>query len=52
MEAFYDIIVVGGGHAGCEAAMAAGKLAAEGYFVFNLEGGYKAWTEAGKETEK
>lgn len=37
---------------GRRSAMAAGKLAAEGYFVFNLEGGYKAWTEAGKETEK
>ena len=26
MELFYDIIVVGGGHAGCEAAMAAAQL--------------------------
>ena len=26
MDAFYDIIVVGGGHAGCEAAMAAANL--------------------------
>ena len=37
---------------GKRSAMAAGKLAAEGYFVFNLEGGYIAWTEAGKETVK
>ena len=37
---------------GHRSAMAAGKLAAKGYMVFNLEGGYKAWTEAGKETEK
>ena len=26
MNASYDIIVIGGGHAGCEAAMAASKL--------------------------
>ena len=37
---------------GKRSALAAGKLAAEGYFVFNLEGGYIAWTEAGKETVK
>ena len=37
---------------GKHSALAAGKLAAEGYFVFNLEGGYIAWTEAGKETVK
>jgi len=37
---------------GRRSAKAAGMLAAEGYLVFNLKGGYKAWTEAGKETEK
>ena len=26
MEKYYDIIVIGGGHAGCEAAMAAANL--------------------------
>ena len=37
---------------GRRSADAAGKLAAEGYFVFNLEGGIVAWKEAGKETVK
>jgi len=37
---------------GHRSAMAAGKLAAEGYMVFNLEGGITAWKEAGKETVK
>lgn len=37
---------------GRRSANAAGKLAAEGYFVFNLEGGIIAWKEAGKETVK
>lgn len=37
---------------GIRSAKAAGMLAAEGYFVFNLEGGYEAWTQAGKETVK
>ena len=33
----YDIIVVGGGHAGCEAAMAAANLGSKVLFVtFNM----------------
>ena len=37
---------------GKRSANAAGKLATEGYFVFNLEGGITAWKEAGKEIVK
>ena len=37
---------------GKRSATAAGILATEGYFVFNLEGGILAWKEAGKEIEK
>lgn len=37
---------------GRRSANAAGMLAAEGYVVFNLEGGILAWKEAGKEIEK
>ena len=37
---------------GKRSANAAGKLATEGYFVFNLEGGIIAWKEAGKEIVK
>ena len=37
---------------GKRSATAAGILATEGYFVFNLEGGILAWKEAGKEIVK
>ena len=37
---------------GKRSANAAGKLANEGYFVFNLKGGITAWKEAGKEIVK
>lgn len=37
---------------GHRSAMAARMLTAEGYMVFNLEGGITAWKEAGKETVK
>ncbi len=37
---------------GRRSAQAANILTAEGYIVFNLEGGIKAWKEAGKETIK
>ena len=37
---------------GRRSAKAAGMLAAEGYLVYNLKGGYIAWTGAGKEIEK
>ena len=37
---------------GHRSAMAARTLTAEGYMVFNLEGGITAWKEAGKETVK
>ena len=37
---------------GRRSADAAGNLAAEGYFVFNLEGGIIAWKETGKEIVK
>ena len=37
---------------GRRSANAADKLAAEGYMVFNLDGGITAWKEAGKEIVK
>ena len=37
---------------GRRSASAAAKLAKEGYTVYNLEGGYLAWTEAGREVTK
>lgn len=37
---------------GHRSTMAARMLTAEGYMVFNLEGGITAWKEAGKETVK
>jgi len=37
---------------GRRSASAAEKLAKEGYTVYNLEGGYLAWTEAGREVTK
>jgi len=37
---------------GRRSVQAADILTAEGYMVFNLEGGIKAWKEAGKETVK
>lgn len=37
---------------GRRSASAAVKLAKEGYTVYNLEGGYLAWTEAGREVTK
>ena len=39
MECRYDIIVVGGGHAGCEAAMAAANLGSSVLLIsMDLEG--------------
>jgi tRNA uridine 5-carboxymethylaminomethyl modification enzyme len=35
-ETYYDVIVIGGGHAGCEAAMAAARMGAKtGLFSLN-----------------
>ena len=31
----YDVAVIGGGHAGCEAALAAARLGYENCYVFN-----------------
>ncbi len=37
---------------GRRSAAAAAKLAAAGYIVYNMSGGYLAWAAAGKETTK
>ena len=37
---------------GRRSAAAAEKLAREGYIVYNMLGGYQAWTEAGREVTR
>lgn len=36
----YDIVVVGAGHAGCEAALAGARLGTENHYVYSQCGKY------------